>query len=247
MDEMDWDGQPRYVQIAQTITEWIRMGRFAAGDRLPAERQLAQDLGVSRMTVRQAVGVLTQQGLINSHQGSGNYVTRPVLDQPVDVLIGFSDNLIKRGVTPGARVLDLHVAQADAALAQALQIAPDDPVLAVRRLRLANAMPVALEHSYFPERYFPRLAQHDLETRSIYAILAQEYGVQLAGAYQTLEPVVALPDQAALLQIAEGAPLMLVTRTSSDLQGRVVEYAQDLYRGDCFRFVSHSRSPLAGQ
>jgi GntR family transcriptional regulator len=101
---------------------------------------------------------------------------------------------------------------------------------------------MALEHSYFPERYVPGLDQHDLEQRSIYTILAEEYGVKLAGAVQILEPVVALAYQANLLQVPKGAPLMLITRTSADDRQRIVEFARDLYRGDCFRFVSHSRS-----
>jgi GntR family transcriptional regulator len=104
---------------------------------------------------------------------------------------------------------------------------------------------MALEYSYFPERYVPGLDKHDLEKRSIYAILAEEYGITLAEAVQTLEPVVALAYTARLLQVSKGAPLMLVTRTSSDDQGRVVEFAKDLYRGDYFRFVSHSKPPRA--
>lgn len=246
MDDGGRGEQPRYVQIAHTIAEWIRAGRLTAGDRLPAERQLAHELGVSRMTVRQALGLLTQQGLVSSHHGSGNYVTRPMVDQPVDILIGFSDNLLKRGIKPGAHLLDLQSFQADARMAQKLGLAPGDIVLAIRRLRLADDMPVALEYSYFPAAYFPGLERHDLEQRSIYAILAEEYGIKLAEAQQTLEPVVALPHQAALLRMANGAPLMLVTRTSSDTQGRIVEYAQDLYRGDSFRFVSHARAPVTG-
>jgi GntR family transcriptional regulator len=106
-------------------------------------------------------------------------------------------------------------------------------------------MPAALEYSYFPQRYLPGLEQHDLEHRSIYAIMAEEYGITLAGAFQTLEPVVALAYQAKLLQIPKGAPLMLVTRTSSDEHQRIVEFARDLYRGDTFRFISHSKSVRA--
>ena len=101
---------------------------------------------------------------------------------------------------------------------------------------------------------FVRVAIRDRILRGNYALgakldqqaLAEEFGVRLSEAQQTLEPVVALPHQAALLRVAHGAPLMLVTRTSSDTQGRIVEYAQDLYRGDCFRFVSHARAPVAG-
>jgi GntR family transcriptional regulator len=245
MNKKEASAQPRYIQIANQIAENIRSGELSVGDQLPTERQLAEELGVSRMTVRQALGVLTQQGLINSQHGIGNFVTRPLLEQPVDILIGFSDNMLKKGIRPSAQLLDLKATNADELLAAELQVPFGDLVFAIRRLRLADNMPMALEYSYFPERYMPGLDKHDLEQRSIYAILAEEYGITLAGAVQTLEPVVALAYTARLLQVSKGAPLMLVTRTSSDNKGRVVEFAKDLYRGDCFRFVSHSRSPLA--
>jgi GntR family transcriptional regulator len=244
MDETFTAAPPRYVQIANHIAGWIRSGSLGVGDRLPTERQLAADLGVSRMTVRQALSVLTEQGLINSQHGIGNFVTRPRLEQPVDILIGFSDNMLRKGIKPGAQLLDLKTTHADPLLANELQIPPSDLVFAIRRLRLADNMPMALEYSYFPARYFPGLEQYDLEQRSIYAILAEEYGVTLAGAFQMLEPVAALPYQARLLQIPISAPLMLITRTSSDNRQRIVEFAKDLYRGDCFRFVSYSRSPV---
>jgi GntR family transcriptional regulator len=233
--------QPRYLQIANHIAESIRSGVLGAGDQLPTERQLAAELGVSRMTVRQALGVLAEQGLINSQHGIGNFVTRPMLEQPVDILVGFSDNMLKKGIQPSAQLLDLKATGADQLLASELQVPLGDPIIAVRRLRLADNMPAALEYSYFPQRYLPGLEQQDLEHRSIYAIMAEEYGITLAGAVQTLEPVVALAYQAKLLQIPKGAPLMLVTRTSSDERQRIVEFAKDLYRGDCFRFVSHSK------
>jgi GntR family transcriptional regulator len=244
MNKTETSVQPRYLQIANHIADNIRSGDLGVGDQLPTERQLAEELGVSRMTVRQALGVLAQQGLINSQHGIGNFVTRPMLEQPVDILIGFSDNMLKKGIRPSAQLLDLKSTSADQLLSTELQIPFGDPVFAIRRLRFADNMPMALEYSYFPERYVPGLDQHDLEQRSIYAILTEEYKIALAGAVQTLEPVVALAYQARLLQIPKGAPLMLITRTSSDDRQRIVEYAKDLYRGDCFRFISHSKSPL---
>jgi GntR family transcriptional regulator len=247
MDQTVSGALPKYVQIANTIAEWIRSGKLGAGDQLPTERRLAADLGVNRMTVRHALTVLTQQGLINSQHGVGTFVTRPMLEQPVDILVGFSDNLLKKGIRPGAQLLDLKSTSADQLLATELQIPLGAPVFAIRRLRLADNIPMALEYSYFPERILPGLDRYDLERRSIYAILAEEYGVTLAGAFQTLEPVVALAYQARLLQVSRGAPLMLVTRTSSDDRQRIVEFAKDLYRGDCFRFVSYSRSPVTSQ
>jgi GntR family transcriptional regulator len=244
MNKKETVAQPLYLQIAHRIADNIRAGTLGVGDQLPTERQLAQELSVSRMTVRQALAVLTDQGLVNSQHGIGNFVTRPMMEQPVDILVGFSDNMLKKGIKPSARLLELKSINADQLLAGELHIPTGDPVFAIRRLRLADNIPAALEYSYFPQRYAPDLDRHDLEQRSIYAILAEEYKIALAGAVQTLEPVVALAHQAKLLQIPKGSPLMLVTRTSADDQQRIVEFAKDLYRGDSFRFISHSKPPL---
>ena len=236
---------PLYLQIANSLAERIRQGELRVGDWLPSERELARDLAVSRLTVRQALSTLRQQGLIDPQHGKGYFVRQPRIEQPADVLIGFSHNMMAKGIRPGARLLSLQTQLADRSLAPALAVSVGDPLFGVQRLGLANELPVALEYSYFPARLFPQLDTFDLETRSIYAILAEEYGVKLANACQSLEPVVAQPAQAKLLEIPRGSPLMLVLRTSRDDQQRVVEYARDLYRGDCFRFVTQARSPGA--
>lgn len=234
--------QPLYVQIATSLADRIRQGELAIGDWLPSERELAKELAVSRLTVRQALSTLREQGLIAPQHGKGYYVRQPQIEQPVDILIGFSQNMLSRGIRPGARILELQTVLADRTLAPELELGLGEPVFAIHRLRLANNMPVALEYSYFPARLFPNLDRYDLEARSIYAILAEEYGVTLDSAHQALEPVVAQPATARLLKVPRGAPLMQVMRTSRDKQGRVVEHARDLYRGDCFRFVTQSKS-----
>jgi GntR family transcriptional regulator len=234
--------QPLYLQIAGSLAGQIQRGELSSGDWLPSERELAKELSVSRLTVRQALSTLREQGLIAPQHGKGYYVRQPQIEQPVDILIGFSQNMLARGIQPGARILELQTVLADRTLAPELEVGLGEPVFAIHRLRLANEMPVALEYSYFPARLFPQLDQHDLEARSIYAILAEEYGVTLASAHQALEPVIAQPATARLLEVPRGAPLMQVVRTSRDQKGQVVEHARDLYRGDCFRFVTQSKS-----
>lgn len=241
MDEIDQSVAPLYVQIANSIAGRIQSGELAIGEQLASERQLAKELAVSRLTVRQALSSLRQRGLVDTQVGKGYFVRQPRIEQPIDVLIGFSDNMLKKGLRPGATLLTRETILADRTLAPMLRVDVGERVFAIHRIRTADAMPVALEYSYFPARYFPDLDQHEVEQRSIYAILAEEYDVRLAGAQQALEPVIAQTHQAQLLEISKGDPLMLVTRTAWDTQERVVEFAQDYYRGDCFRFVSQSR------
>jgi GntR family transcriptional regulator len=244
MEDSNLAAVPLYVQIAESVSRRIRAGELHVGERLPSERQLSEDLGVSRMTVRQALLALRDQGLIDGQPGRGNFVSAPKVEQPVDVLIGFSANVTAKGMRPGARLLALESVMADRTIGEALQIPLGEPVYSLRRLRLANESPAALEHSFFPVRSCPGLDAHDLETRSVYAILAEEYGIRLVSARQSLEPTVARLHEAKLLGIPAGAPLMLVERTSYDEHQRAVEFAKDLYRGDWFRFVSHSRQAM---
>ena len=235
--------QPMYLQISDSIARRIRSGELAVGVRLPPERQLCQELAVSRMTVRQALLTLQDQGLIECRPGVGNFVSKPRIELPVDVLVGFFDNIAHRGLEPGSRLLVLERQLAGRSVAQALHLGLGDSVYYLHRLRLANDVPMALEHSYFPVQCCPGLENHDLEKRSVYAVLAENYGIVLDYAEQSLQATVARPHESRLLEIATGTPLMLLERVTFDERGQRVEYAKDLYRGDSFRFVARSRPP----
>jgi GntR family transcriptional regulator len=230
-----------YQQIVDSLARRIRSGEMAVGDQLPPERKLCDDLGVSRMTVRQALAALVDDGLIECRPGVGNFVSKPRIEQPVDVLVGFFDNMKHRGLDPSARLLALEVRVAERSVAAHLQLSIGESVWFVHRLRLANSIPMAIEHSYFPAAYCPGLGGHDLESRSVYGILADHYDIHFEYADQSLHATEARSHEAKLLEINVGAPLMLVERVSFDQHGRPVEYAKDLYRGDSFRFVSRTR------
>jgi GntR family transcriptional regulator len=148
-----------------------------------------------------------------------------------------------KGLEPSARLLALERLLAERSVTGALQLAIGESVWFLHRLRLANAVPMAIERSYFPTTICAHLDEHDLVGRSVYAVLAEQYGITLQRAEQSLSATVARPQEAKLLNISVGAPLMLVERVSYDQHGRPVEYAKDLYRGDSFRFVSRTRPP----
>jgi GntR family transcriptional regulator len=235
--------QPIYLQIADSIGRRIRSGELTIGERLPPERQLCQELAVSRMTVRQALMTLQDQGLIVCRPGVGNFVSKPRIEQPVDVLVGFFDNIAHRGFEPASRLLVAERRLARRSVAQVLQLGLGDSVFHLHRLRLANGAPLALEDSYFPAQRCLALENHDLEKCSVYAILAEECGIRLEYAEQSLQATVARPHEARLLDVLPGAPLMLLERVTYDDGHQPVEYAKDLYRGDSFCFVSRSRPP----
>jgi GntR family transcriptional regulator len=229
---------PLYVQIAETLMEQIDSGELRAGSRLPSERELAKEVGVNRMTLRQALNILEVRGLLVRRQGDGTYVTPPKIERPANDFFPFSQGMARKGYQPGASIILFERRPADIAVAKQLDIATDAMVYHGHRLRLINDEPVMLEQFNLPAARFPNFEQWDISTQSIYALMEREYNIQISRARQTFEPVIATAYEADLLGVLVGAPLMLERRLTYDQNGQIVEYTKDFYRGDRFRFVT---------
>lgn len=231
---------PLYVQIAESLLQRIESGELAPGDRLPPERALSQMLGVNRMTLRQALKVLELQGLLERRQGRGTTVALPKFDRNAGRLFSFTRGMERQGLKPGARLLSLEQRPVDASMARDLSIPVSSVVYIITRLRTVNQAPALLERYTLPVRRFPGLERQELQARSVFEVLASEYGVAIERAWQSLEPVLASAYEAEHLQVTVGAPLMLERRVSFDAEGRPVEAGRDLYRGDRFRFITET-------
>jgi GntR family transcriptional regulator len=234
-------------QIEDWLADAIASGQLSPGDRLPTEQHLATWLGVSRMTLRHALAELAQRGLVTRTVGrsGGTFVAEPKLEQDFTVLAGFSEQLRRHGLVAGARVLAASEIPASPAAAAALEIAAGEPVYEVRRLRLADGIPILIEHSLFSARHCPGLLESRLDG-SLYELLDQKYGQRPHRAKESLEPVTAGVREAEALGVAEGAPLMLVERTAYAKSGTPIEFARDLFRGDRTKVVVWT-SELAGE
>jgi len=234
-------------QIEDWLSDAIAAGTLSPGDRLPTEHDLAAWLGVSRMTLRHALAELALRGLVTRTvgRGGGTFVAEAKLEQDLTTLAGFSEQLRRHGKAAGARVLAAAEIPASAAAAAALELADGDPVIEVRRIRLADGKPVVIEHSLFPAVLCPGMLESRLDG-SLYELLEDKYGLRPYRARESLEPVVAGVREAEALEIDEGAPLMLVERTAYSITGRPLEFARDLFRGDRTRVVVWT-SELAGE
>jgi GntR family transcriptional regulator len=221
-------GATVYGQIEDWLAEAIGAGRLAPGDRMPAEQDLAAWFGVTR-----AVG-----------RRGGTFVAERKLEQDRTTLAGFSEQLRRHGMQPGARVLFATQRPAGPVSAAALGLQEGDPVHEVRRVRLGDGRPIVLEQSLVPAAMFPGLLQCRLDG-SLYELLETRYGERPHRARESLEPVTAGVREAEALEVAEGAPLMLVERVAYDQAGQPVEFARDLFRGDRTRIVMWT-SELAG-
>ncbi|MEU6710962.1 GntR family transcriptional regulator [Nonomuraea sp. NPDC046802] len=232
-------GVPAHVQIERWLHESISSGEMAPGDRLPGERELAGWLGVSRMTLRQALATLERDGVLVRMPGraGGAFVAEPRVECDLTGLAGFTEQMRRAHLRAEARILAARTVPAPAAAAGALRVAAGSPVHEVARVRSAGRSPVALERSYFPD--LPGLLDQDL-TGSLYALLAARYDLEPRTAVEHLDPVIARPGEAAELGIAPGAPLMLIERTAYAADGTPVEYARDLFRPDRVRISVRS-------
>ena len=214
----------KYAQIAAQIETAIAEGDLEAGDRLPPERELAAAHGVSRMTVRQALQTLETRGLLRRVVGrsGGSFVAQPKLERDLGTFSGLSEQLRRQGVAAGARVVSASIAGDD---------------VEIVRVRLADGEPFALERSRFPAERFGGLLELDL-AGSLYELLGERFDAAPVRSVERIEPVLAGVDEAAALAVDPGAPLMLVHRTAYDEDGRVVEVARDVFRGDRTRIVA---------
>lgn len=229
-------GIPLHTQIERWLTEIIGSGELSPGDRLPREGDLALSLGVSRMTLRQALSSLESLGTVIRKTGrsGGTFVSEPRIECDLTGLRGFTEQMRRANLRAGARMVSAQVVSANMAVAKALCVPVGSDVYEVVRVRTARREPLALERAYFPTTPFPDLLEQRLGG-SIYDMLGKQYGQSPHTANEVLEPVAARTDEARLLQVEPGSPLMLIVRTTFTAAGLAIEYARDLFRPDRVR------------
>ena len=213
------------------------MESLEVGQAIPSERQLTQDLGVSRLTIRAALDELVRDGYLDRRHGSGTYVTEPKISQPL-TLTSFSEDMRRRGMVPGSRTLELATTSAGARMARRLQVSPAERMVRVKRLRLADAQPMALEVLHIPEVLVPGLSRADLEDRSFYDLMKERYGIVIASGTQSIEPTVTNEEESEVLGVPLHTPAFLFERTTVSESGRIVEFVRSIYRGDRYRLVA---------
>ncbi len=233
-NERTTSGGPAWVRIEEELAGRIRSGALQPGDRLAPERDLATHYGVARSVVRQAVLALVTRGLVDRGVGRGTFVSAPKVEHDRrGRVLALTAQLERAGLAASATVLSAALEPPGAPAAAALGEAD---VVRVQRVRRGGGEPLTLEDSSFPAALVPGLLDTEL-TGSLYALLAERYGLRIARAVERLEPVLASPEQARLLGVAARSPLMLVTRTAYTADGRAVEHAEDRHRGDRAAFV----------
>jgi GntR family transcriptional regulator len=217
----------------------IEKGELRFGDVIPGERELSESLNVSRMTLRAAIDELVDEGLLVRQRGRGTVVSHVRINKQAQVagFMSFSEEMRARGLEPSSRILAFKSEIADAAVAAQLDLTLGAQVILLKRVRLANGDPMALERCYVPYERFSTLLKFDLSKRSLYDILENEFDTRPTMCQETVEAVALDAPEARDLHVKRGEPALLVTRVTRDARGNLIEAEQTLYRSDRYRMV----------
>lgn len=230
-------------EIAVAIEALIANRSLEPGDRIGAERELAEKYGVSRWVVRRALEQLEQRSrVLRTHGRSGGIFVAPQKLVRVTPLLGLPQYLRSQGIEHGTTILGTRAGPSDEDVAKQLGLETDAWVFRIERLRLAGGLPLVIETGYFPCGLFPGLLDQPL-IGSLYEIIETQYGLHRGVAVETITAVAATREQATTLQVATGAPLVSVTRKTESEDGQPFEFSQELYRADRTAITVRTEGP----
>lgn len=234
---------PYYKQIVDQIRHLLESRKISPGQPFWSEGAVAQKLGVSKMTVRQAFQSLRAEGLLVVERGKTPVVGPGRILKNFRELRGFTEEMQRRGLAPSSRLLAINLVEADFETSAALQLAENEKVFRVRRLRLADNECVGIETTHLPAQLFPALEKQDLEKQSLYFVMETIYGVKLECSEEELQAIPAGPEEARLLSVKRGFPLFYMRRKVYSTEGKLVEYGLSLFRGDRYSatVISHRK------
>lgn len=221
---------PLYLQLSAQLVRKIETGELKPGDKLLSERELAETLGVSRITARLAIQELLKSGMVYREQGRGTFVAESRM-RDVQGFTSFTEDMKSRGLKPGSRILKQEIIPVDEKLAQTLHLEIGDSALLLKRLRFANDRPVAIQTAYLPHRLVPGLESMDLTNRSLFEVLREKYYIYPAWTEAAVEAAAALAEEARLLNLKQGEPVLVVTGLTFTETFEIVESVRTIYPG----------------
>lgn len=224
-------GIPLYVQIREGLRREIEERILTPGDKLPSEDELADKYGVSRMTVRQGLMDLIDEGLLYRRHGLGTFVAQPQVERDHTGLTNFFENSRQKDVKASIQVLIADILPARLKVAKALNLKEGELAIHIKTLRFSDDIPVTVHDAYVPYRLFSQLLQEDLESRHLWDYM-EKYGYKVKKAVQRLEAREADEELASLLKIEVSTPILYKERTVYSDDGTPVEFTYCYNRGD---------------
>jgi DNA-binding GntR family transcriptional regulator len=228
--------QSTYVTIGEILRSRISHEKMQAGDRFPTERELAEEFGVARMTVRKALELLQMEGVVERRRGrnGGTFLRATVPKVEMTRIEGFIPRFRERNMEVTSLLLTADQRQAPEKVTQALEIDAGEPVFYIERLRSVNNIPALIERSFFPAYLVPGMLRQDL-SGSIYDLLGRKWSLPPVRKWEVIDPGIASVREKQLLQAEEELPILRLERRTQVANNRFIEYAEDVLRTDIAR------------
>jgi GntR family transcriptional regulator len=227
---------PIYHQLEEYIKQQIETGILKEEAVIPSEREYAERFQISRMTVRQAINNLVSEGFLKRQKGRGTFVNKKKVEQELQGMTSFTEDMRSRGMNPSSTLLSFQIILADKNTAMDLRIEENDSVYKIKRIRLADGAPMALETAYIPVEIVPGLTE-DNSNLSLYQYIEEHLSLSISEATQEIEASVADSHDAENLGITIGDPILLIERISYLTDGIPFELVKSTFRADRYRFV----------
>ncbi|WP_112182039.1 MULTISPECIES: GntR family transcriptional regulator [Paraliobacillus] len=227
---------PIYHQLEQHIKQLIEKGDLKPGDMIPSEREYADKYNVSRMTIRQAIVNLVNERYLYRVKGKGTFIKEKKLEQSLQGLTSFSEDMKSRGMKASSKLISFEIIPADSKLANQLGIQEHGPVYEIKRIRLAEEEPMALERTYISANKVKGLTE-EIVQQSLYEYMEEKLLLKIAKGTQEIEAAIVNNEEVEYLKIPEHSPIMLIQRATSLEDGTIVEVVKSSYRADRYKFM----------
>jgi GntR family transcriptional regulator len=230
---------PLHVQLANVLREQVIRRELGPNDRLPSERELCLQYGISRITVRQALSELAQAGLVYSSVGKGTYVAETAFQEELQPLSSFTQDLERRGMRAASQVLEASIIPADEHWSEVFYIPRGAELVRLHRLRLSGDLPIAIQLTHLPHHLCPRLLEYDFSSCSLYEVLRNAYKLQLTRSDTVIEAALASPREADLLGLPQPAAVLVSKQTTLLDNGIVVELTRSTFNSERYMVRMH--------
>ncbi|KRN27228.1 transcriptional regulator, GntR family [Lactobacillus selangorensis] len=226
---------PVYIKIHNQIRKDIEAGKWAVGDRIPSERELALDFGVSRMTLRQAIQTLVDEGILERRIGAGTYVANKKVQEKMSGVTSFTDLMLNQGKKPSTKTISYHVADPSLSEIEKLKLPDDAQILRMERIRYADDVPICFEVATIPYSLVKGFSKAEI-THSFCHTLETKGHYELGGAQQNVSAMVASEKIAEYLKIKKGDAILRLRQISFLKSKEPFEYVRTQYVGERFEF-----------
>jgi GntR family transcriptional regulator len=241
-------GLPIYYQIKQTIKRWIVNKEYSSGDRIPSEKELADRFNVSRLTVRQAISQLSQEGFLISKRGEGTFVTddQNLINHYSLEFSGFMDDLFYQISKVKTKSVVMQKVLPPKLVRARLNLDKNQEIVNIKRVRLLRDNVFAYTVNYLPLEIGTRISETDLYKKPLLQIIEQDLGIPFTQAFQTIEASFADEEVAEKLEVPMGSPILFLERTMFSTGNKPVEFVQSSHRGDMYKYVLRLKGSRKG-